>query len=112
VKTCVDPRDPGATGRPRGLDCEDGHPAGHEVPEEIAVVGRDLYDAFVNDPGYLETPGTADSLFLMDGLHSKLATGDDLIAAEIANAIPEPSTALLVASGFVVLAARRSPRHR
>jgi lysophospholipase L1-like esterase len=73
----------------------------------------DLYDAFVNDPGYLETPGDPDSLFRSDGLHPQLYPGDDLVAFEIANAIlavPEPSTALLVASGLVVLAARRRPR--
>jgi lysophospholipase L1-like esterase len=79
------------------------------LASSLSVPFVDLYDAFVNDPGYLETPGTADSLFRGDGLHPKLATGDDLIAAEIANminAIPEPSTALLVASGLVALAAR------
>jgi lysophospholipase L1-like esterase len=73
----------------------------------------DLYDAFVNDPGYLETPGDPNSLFRTDGLHPQLDPGDDLVAFEIANAIlatPEPSTALLVASGLVVLAARRRPR--
>ena len=45
--------------------------------------------------------------------HFKLYPGDDLIAMKIANeilAIPEPSTALLVACGLVVLAARRRPR--
>jgi lysophospholipase L1-like esterase len=75
----------------------------------------DLYDAFVNDPGYLETPGDPDSLFRADGLHPQLDPGDHLIAMEIASAImtiPEPSTALLVASGLVVLAARRRPRPR
>ena len=85
------------------------------LASSLSVAFVDLYDAFVNDPGYLETPGATDSLYRFDGLHPKIDTGDDLIAMEVAGAIssiPEPSTALLLTFGLVVLAARRRPRHR
>jgi lysophospholipase L1-like esterase len=69
----------------------------------------DIYDAFTNDPDFGEAPGSADSLFGSDGLHPR-DNGDDLIAFEIAgaiNAVPEPSTGLLVASGLLLIAMQR-----
>ena len=83
------------------------------LASSMSVPFVDLYDAFINDPGYGETPGDPGSLFGPDGLHPQLYPGDDLIAMEIANAIiaiPEPSTAFLVASGLLALAVRRRPR--
>ena len=69
----------------------------------------DIYDAFVNDPDFINAPGTAGTLFRNDGLHPR-DNGDDLIAFEIAgaiNAVPEPSTGLLVSLGLVALGAGR-----
>jgi lysophospholipase L1-like esterase len=82
------------------------------LASSLSVPFVDLYGVFVNDPGYLETPGDTDSLFLADGLHPKIDTGDDLTALVIAsaitgNVIPEPSTAPLLAFGLAVLAVRR-----
>ena len=73
-----------------------------------------LYDVFMNDADIGEAPGTANSLYRFDGLHPR-DNGDDLIAFEIAsaiNAIPEPSTGLLVASGLLLLAMQRRQHHR
>lgn len=72
----------------------------------------DLYDIFSTHPDFLLPVGSANSLFRNDGLHPKITTGDDLIAASFASAllsdiIPEPSTGLLLAAGLCALASRR-----
>jgi len=67
----------------------------------------DLYAAFTADPRFGEHPGT-NSLYRDDGLHPRLETGDTLIASLLVPMLtPEPSTALLVASGLLAFAQRR-----
>jgi len=67
----------------------------------------DIYNEFVSHPSFgITSPGDEDSLLRHDGLHPKYTTGDDLIASEIAAVIPEPSSALLVAAGLLVMASR------
>ena len=83
-----------------------------------AVPMVDLYDVFTNDVRFSEPTGSANSLYRLDGLHPKLATGDDLIAAHIASAllsdspVPEPTTAVLLATGLGALSVRRRSRPR
>jgi lysophospholipase L1-like esterase len=104
---------PTPCGGPGVLTCEiiDASLAGLATTADVPFVN--LYDAFTNDPNFGDAPGTADSLFRTDGLHPR-DNGDDLIAFEIAgaiNAIPEPSTGLLVSLGLVALCAGcRRPR--
>jgi len=75
----------------------------------------DLYAAFAADPRFGliadggQHPGP-DSLYRDDGTHPRLTTGDTLLASLLAPMIPEPSTALLLASGLLVLAHRRARR--
>lgn len=73
----------------------------------------DLYQAFMDDDNWGIDPPDPNSLYV-DGLHPRLETGDDLIASlvafEIQAIIPEPSTAVLLASGLLALAHRQRRR--
>lgn len=98
-----------------------------DLADELALVATDkgvpfldLYAAFLADPRFGliadggEHPG-ADSLFLNDGLHLRLETGDTLVTSLLAPMIeqaliPEPSTAILLASGLLALAHRQRRR--
>lgn len=90
------------------------------IASNKSVPFLDLYSAFMADPDFgLIADGGAhpgpDSLLRADGLHPQLATGDTLIASLLAPMIetaliPEPSTALLVGCGLLVLAHRRQGR--
>jgi len=72
----------------------------------------DLYADFTADPRFGDHPGS-DSLYRSDGLHPRFETGDALIASLLVPMlIPEPSTALLLASGLVALAQRRRGRRK
>ena len=85
--------------------------SGHGVPF------LDLYAAFAADPRFGliadggQHPGLT-SLYLDDGTHLRLTTGDTLIASLLAPIVPEPSTALLLASGLLALAHRRAGRRQ
>jgi lysophospholipase L1-like esterase len=110
-------------GNPSVLTCGDIDGRLADLADDLALVATtegvpfvDLYAAFQADPRFGliadggEHPGP-DSLFLDDGLHPRLATGDTLIASllatEIALIIPEPSTAILLACGLLALAHRQ-----
>jgi hypothetical protein len=72
------------------------------------VTAIDLYDLFVNDPGFAIPPGTAGTLYRLDGVHLFLTTGDALVAEQVAAYIlPEPGLLASLAAGAALLALRR-----
>jgi lysophospholipase L1-like esterase len=66
----------------------------------------DLYGTYKADPRWSSPTGSPNSLFISDGVHPKLATGDDLNAMWIANAIaPTPVLPAIEPLGLALLAA-------
>jgi lysophospholipase L1-like esterase len=80
------------------------------IATDNSVPFVNLYDAYLDDELWEDDPDKPDPLFF-DGIHPRIDTGDDLnarlISEQIQGIIPEPSTALLLGSGLLVLAHRQ-----
>jgi len=96
VGTCNNPGPPAPTCATIDASLASLAPAIGTIASSAGVPFIDLYQAFTDDPN-------TTNLFRPDGLHPKLATGDQLIANLVAAHVPEPSTAALMGMGLLGL---------